>query len=167
MAAEREPGLDLEPRSGPGRERADGRHAPAADEDGSREARLDGGGDEAAGRPAQALEAAKVGDDPLERLDAVLHPARVLVAERSGERTHLRAQSREGKRGVGELRLARALERAGCEPGARPRADRPERPRLRRADQPGAAAPQGDVAVGPRAARVPRWPELADQAELL
>src|SRR5437667_247824 len=49
----------------------------------------------------------------------------------------------------------------------RPRPDRAERPRLRRADESGAPPPQVDVPVGPRAAGVRGRAELADEAQLL
>ena len=93
-AAERQPGLDLEPRLDArpaGSERCRFRRR---DEERLPLARLDRRSDQAELEPAQPLEPAQALDDVLERLDAIPQPGSLLVAEALGQVREPLAQAR-------------------------------------------------------------------------
>ena len=165
-----EPGSDLERRAGAGRERANGGDPPAGDEEGLQEAILHGGREQAAAASRAAARGARARcDHGLERPDPVTEPRRVLVAKAVGEVAELGAEPRERPAGREERELALARSREGTrrELGPAPAPDRPEPVRLRADDDPVAATPKVDAAVGPERAGVRRRPELADQPRFL
>jgi hypothetical protein len=100
-----EPGVDFEAGSLAARERADGGHTAAGDEDPSREAWLGGGDDQAAACAAHLLETAQRAEDLLERADAVAQTGCVLVAPAVRKVTQARAQARQREVGTLELLL--------------------------------------------------------------
>src|SRR5207302_6779247 len=134
---------------------------------GAGEAGLERRCDETARGPAQPAQPPELADDALERIDAVLEPGGVLVAEGVGPRAHLRAEPRKGERRLGELLVARPVEGTRGEARTRAAPDRAELGRSRRADEPGTAATEVDVAVRTRDASVRRRAQLPDQPQLL
>ena len=147
----------------PGQELARRGDAAAGDDDHPLEAVLGGGHEQAELERAQPVELRERRRDFLERRDPVAQAGRVLEAELRRQPLQLLAQRRQGV-----LRLAVPVaERAGRDLGAPPALQRPVGPG-RVGDAPaGAAAAEVDVAVGTRAARVRRRPQLAKEPQLL
>ena len=164
------PRLQLERRAGSGRHRPHRLDAPGREEERTPHPGFDGRGEDAELQGAQLLQPPQMPDEPLERLDAVAQPCRVLVAQAVGQVAQLRAQSGEGPaeaEQVVQLGLRGARESARGELGLAAAADRADLAGRPRDHDPVSARPQIDVAVRPRLPRVRRRAQLPDESQLL
>ena len=160
----REERRDLDGRGRALRDEALRRDASTRDRIGAYEAGAPGRHDDACAQAPEALQLPEGGDRLLERREAVAETRRVLEALVAGESREPRAERHDGRLDV--VRLV-AVERPRRTTRDALRGERPEARRLVRDAPARSAAPEVDVAVGARAARVRRRPQVAEEPQLL
>lgn len=131
----RKSGFDLEAGTCSRREHPHRGHATTRDEERSHVAGINGWNENAHVRPAQALDAAEMANERVERIDAITNACCILEATAVGKIAQLRVEARQRAGRVGELARIATVERAARQTRARPAAKWSKRRRCRRAHE--------------------------------